>query len=248
MKLFNKTLLVILTLALGSICVSCSSDDDDSKNNPTIKLEQRENIEIENGSVIIGQITSISELTSVTFFYLKENLSQAFKVVTSFSDSHNYVFSEELAGITNDITGIKIIAENKDGGVTEIIIPVTIIPELSDPIAFTLGYSAEGSSSSPKSKHGITYETNITETKAVFSGKFVMLTKKAYDDMVTQYDIIPEVESGDKLTNFTAEAGSNFTNKYFISIEGASTYYLIEMTNLEFTTGGDNIASFTVRQ
>lgn len=245
MKTFSKTFLAAAVLTIGSLFISCSSDDSTIEN-PVITIDNAENIQIQNGTVISGQVTSSSKLVSVTFSYVRGSSADAFKVVSSFDDKRDYEFREVLANVTNDITGIKISATNKDGGIAEKTLSVMTQTPLSDPVSFRLGYPSNNLSNLPTSQYGVTYNSNTSAIEASFGGAFVMLSIAEYDAITTKEQLIAKYESGSKVLSFTVGSNNNFTSKYFISVE-PSAYYLMEMTDLEFTPS-DNVASFYMRR
>ncbi|MDR0659840.1 MAG: hypothetical protein LBG19_03350 [Prevotellaceae bacterium] len=187
MKPLSKTFFLALSaLIISTFIVSRTSDDDSSIANPVVTIDNEQNIQIHNGTVITGEISSRSNLTAVTFSYIPASSTYAFENVTKFDDKNLHEFRITLANVTNDITGIKVTATNKDGGFAEKTLAVMTQTPLSNPTAFRLSDPINNPSGLPTSMRGVTYAANTYATQAGFTGAFVMLTVAEYDAITTK--------------------------------------------------------------
>lgn len=246
MKFFNRTLLAVSLLATAVIFTSCSKDDD-QKPAPAIVFDQSANTTVAEGTAITGKVTTEIGLKEVKFFYVRGNDATSFKTEDKFDDKNNYVYRVELAGVTSDITGIKISATDKDGQTSERTLAVKTSgapapsTALSTAATFYLGYPS--GASNPATANGITYSTNPSATTAKFTGDFVMLTQAEYNAITTVEGLAAAYTSGTKAADFTVASDASFTAKYLIVKDG-STYRLVNMTALNFVAG-NNKGTFT---
>lgn len=248
MKIFKNAFWAVLAISVGSVFASCSKDSETTPS-PTIKIDQAQNTQVQVGGslLITGEINSSANLETVVFEYVKKSGGTAeFKRVSSFNPKTYYQIRETISELTEDITGVKIIATDKDGRPSTEILNIkvgntTTTTPLSAEAAFTITYTG----AAPVTSNGITYKNNSNATTAAFTatGNFVMLDQTKYTAITTKEALSAAFASGTKEAGFSVQSNDKFAPVYLIAKDG-EILRLVKMTNLKFAAG-NNVASFT---
>ncbi len=158
-----------------------------------------------------------------------------------------------LASVSGDVVSLTAVGEGEaqvtvtDAANQSVVIYVSVVPALSDALAFTLGHP--GSTANPESKFGIKYNQNTdaktAQFKAIVTGTFVILNEDSFKAIDTRGKLAEAYNNGSKVNEFKIQSDANFKPVYFIVKDG-DIIRLIEMTELKFEAG-KNVASFKER-
>ncbi|MCD7971456.1 MAG: hypothetical protein LUG18_02145 [Candidatus Azobacteroides sp.] len=180
------------------------------------------------------------------------------EVKNSNQNEYTFRFTETNTVVSrylDNIIGIVVVASIKNGDTTtktllikhsSVTPPATTDTPLSSPQAFTITYKNSSQAVADRTAMEITWTRNAEDAvTANFSTDGVILTKYEYDNITTQNELKDAYNAGKKVTSFSAQSDSKFSEMYMI-VNDYSTLRLVRFIKLEFSPG-NNKAYFNER-